>query len=240
MVAPVNDFDTRLQAESPRTIAARGGVILSATSNVVMVGANGAGTPSVVTLVATPLSLVGTVVFTTSPQVPLTIDQTGLIATLNFSDMGSSSVTVTATFTANGVTYTDSRVISQVTIGSLGYQGALDATRNNTAQGLLANRPAGSSGDFYFATDNLTLYYKSGASWVLASTVGANLSTNVSGSISDSNVSSLITVSSVAKLTSYLGTFRTGLSGARSELSDGGLKVVSSSGAIIRVGSSSL
>jgi hypothetical protein len=240
MVAPVNDFDVRLQAETVRTLAPRGGLILSATSNVVTVGAGGAGSPSIITLVATPLSLVGTVAWTTSPSVPLTIDQTGLIATLAYADMGTSSVVVTATLTANSLTYADSRTISQVSIGSLGYTGALDATRNNSAQGTLANRPTGANGDFYFATDTLTLYQKVSGSWANAATAGATLGTDVRGSISDTNVGSLVTVSSVSKLTTYLGTFKTGVSGARAELSDGGLKVVSSAGATIRIGNSSL
>lgn len=164
MAAPVNEFDTRLQAEPKRTLAPRGGLILSATANLVTV-AGGVGTPSVITLVATPLVVSGSVVFSTSPEVPLALDQTGLIATLRYADMGTSSVVVTATLTANGIPYTDSRTISQVSIGSLGYQGALDATRNNTAQGVLSARPAGSDGDFYFATDALVLYQKVAGAW---------------------------------------------------------------------------
>lgn len=164
MVAPVNEFDTRLQAETQRTLAPRGGIILSATANLVTV--NGSiGTPSVITLVATPLVVSGSVVFSTSPTVPLTIDSTGLIATLRYADMGTSSIVVTATLTSNGIPYTDTRAISQVSIGSLGYQGALNATANNSAQGLLSARPAGADGDFYFATDALVLYQKVAGAW---------------------------------------------------------------------------
>jgi hypothetical protein len=167
MVAPVNDFDTRLQAQSPRTLAPRGGVNLSTTANVVLVNGS-VGTPSVITLVATPFVVSGTLAWSTSPTVPLTIDSTGKIATLQYANMGTSSVQVTVTLTSNGLTYTDTKTVSQVAIGSLGYQGALDATRNNTAQGLLANRPTGANGDFYFATDALVLYQKVSGAWQAA------------------------------------------------------------------------
>jgi hypothetical protein len=168
MVAPVNEFDKILQAETSRTLAARGGIILSTTANTVLVDGTGAGTPSIITLKATPLVVAGSVTWATSPTVPLTIDSTGLIATLHFADMGSSSIAVTVTLVSNGLTYTDSKTVGQVRIGSLGYQGALDATRNNTAQGLLSARPAGADGDFYFATDALTLYQKLSGTWQVA------------------------------------------------------------------------
>jgi hypothetical protein len=180
MVAPVNEFDTILQAEPKRTLAPRGGIILSATPNVVTVN-GGVGTPSIVTLVASPLVVAGSVAWSTSPTVPLTFDSTGLIATLRYSDMGTGSVTVTATLTSNGLTYTDSRTISQVSIGSLGYTGALNATANNTAQGTLANRPTGGNGDFYFATDTLTLYQKVGGVWQAAGNNFTNTSQLIDG-----------------------------------------------------------
>lgn len=189
MVAPVNEFDIILQAESPRTLSASSSnLILSTTANTVFVNAAGTGSPAVIKLVATPINAVGTVVFSTAPTVPLSIDSSGLIATLLESDMGGSSVVITATLTdANGIVYVDSKTVSRVTIGSLGYTGALNATANNTAQGLLSARPTGANGDFYFATDTLTLYQKLSGVWGPAATIGANAS-NFTGTLGGDNL----------------------------------------------------
>lgn len=171
MVTPVNEIDVHLQAEPQRTLVSRngvGGIILSTTSNVVTVDGAGTGTPGIITLVATPLNNAGTVTWAASPSVQLNLDSAGLIATLHYSDMGTSSVKVTATLTTDGIPYTDSQTVTQVTIGSLGYQGALDATRNSTTRGPLAGRPTGADGDFYFATDTLVLYQKISGSWQVA------------------------------------------------------------------------
>lgn len=181
MVAPVNDIDVHLQAESPRTLAARGGIILSTTTNVVTVDGSGNPSDSVITLVASPLVVAGSVAWATNPTVPLTFDSTGLIATMQYSAMGTSSVVVTVTLTSGDATYTDKQTIKQIAIGSLGYTGALNATANSTTQGALANRPTGSDGDFYFATDTLTLYQKIGGSWVAAGNNFTNTNQLVDG-----------------------------------------------------------
>jgi hypothetical protein len=72
-----------------------------------------------------------------------------------------------------------------VTITGLGYSGALNATANATTQGILLSRPTGSNGDFYYATDNSTLYQKIAGAWVASSTVGAPSGTLVSGVAAD-------------------------------------------------------
>jgi hypothetical protein len=189
MATPVNEFDKILQAEVSRTLAAGGSaLILSTTSNYVFVDGSGGGTPSVINMVATPISVVGTVVFTTSPSVTFSVDASGKIFTMNQSAMGSSDVTVTATLTTpNGLTFSDSKTVKRVTIGSLGYTGALNATANSTTQGLLSARPTGANGDFYFATDTLTLYQKIGGAWTAASTVGANAA-NFTGTLGGDNL----------------------------------------------------
>lgn len=56
-----------------------------------------------------------------------------------------------------------------------------NATRNLVTSGTLAARPAGSNGDFYYATNTFTLYQKVSGAWVLASTVGAPSGTLVNG-----------------------------------------------------------
>ena len=56
------------------------------------------------------------------------------------------------------------------TIGTLGYTGALNATANALNFGVYASIPAGSNGDFYFATDKGILYQKIGGSWQSTST----------------------------------------------------------------------
>jgi len=55
-----------------------------------------------------------------------------------------------------------------VTITGLGYSGALDATKNVFGRGLFANRPTGSDGDLYLATDTRQLYQKVAGSWSVA------------------------------------------------------------------------
>lgn len=55
-----------------------------------------------------------------------------------------------------------------VTITGLGYNGALDATRNLFSQGVFASRPTGVDGDIYYSTDTFQLYQKISGSWVLA------------------------------------------------------------------------
>ena len=189
MATPVNEFDKILQAETSRTLASSSAaLVLSTTTNNVFVDGSGNGTPSVINMVATPIGVYGTIVFTTSPSVTFTVDSTGKILTMNQSAMGSSDVTVTATLTtATGLVFSDSKTVKRVTIGTLGYSGALNATANNTAQGLLANRPAGANGDFYFATDNLTLYQKIGGVWTASSTIGANAS-NFTGTLGGDNL----------------------------------------------------
>jgi hypothetical protein len=45
---------------------------------------------------------------------------------------------------------------------------AVGATANVVSQGVLASRPAGANGDFYYATDTTTLYQKVAGAWVAA------------------------------------------------------------------------
>jgi len=69
---------------------------------------------------------------------------------------------------------------------------ANNATRNITATGLLANRPVGANGDFYYGTDSFALYQKIAGNWVIAGTVGAPSGTLING-VAVSSVTSAIT-----------------------------------------------
>lgn len=50
------------------------------------------------------------------------------------------------------------------------FTGDLAATKNSVGQGLLSARPTGADGDFYYATDNGTLYQKMSGAWSTSST----------------------------------------------------------------------
>ena len=59
---------------------------------------------------------------------------------------------------------------------------ATGATKNVVSTGLFSARPAGADGDFYYATDTLTLYQKIAGAWVVSSTVGAQSGVNMQDS----------------------------------------------------------
>lgn len=50
------------------------------------------------------------------------------------------------------------------------FTGDLAATKNSVGQGLLSARPTGADGDFYYATDNGTLYQRISGAWTTSST----------------------------------------------------------------------
>ena len=75
---------------------------------------------------------------------------------------------------------------------------ASNATANIVTSGVLASRPTGANGDFYFATDNNTLYQKTAGAWVASATVGANIGTNVTGQITSANIASFIAANAIA------------------------------------------
>jgi hypothetical protein len=122
MATVVNDRSVRLQAESPRFFAPGDrALLLGATANIVK--SSGATlSPTSVTFVANLLNMTGTVTYTTAPTTPLTIS--GNTATLASSDLTGNSVTVTATFTKDGVTYTSAQTVVKVADGASGARGA--------------------------------------------------------------------------------------------------------------------
>jgi hypothetical protein len=137
------------------------------------------------------------------PGTQLLNDQIGIDANGRLTNTGTGSAVVgnaQITVDANGrltTTGTGSVVVdnSKITLGTLGFTGATDATRNGVSTGLLAARPTGSDGDLFFATDDNNgaglLYTKIAGAWVadpkakvlfdnLTTTVNANEAINSS------------------------------------------------------------
>lgn len=67
------------------------------------------------------------------------------------------------------------------------YTGDLAATKNAISQGTLANRPTGSNGDFYYATDTFEMFQKIGGVWAVTSN---RTSIDTSGNIQGAGASS--------------------------------------------------
>jgi hypothetical protein len=168
-------------------------------------GVTGAGRPADN---ATVGGRVGVNIFPSSGSTPLPgtqllNDQIGIDANGRLTNTGTGSAVVgnaQITVDANGrltTTGTGSVVVdnSKITLGTLGFTGATDATRNGVSTGLLAARPTGSDGDLFFATDDNNgaglLYTKIAGAWVadpkakvlfdnLTTTVNANEAINSS------------------------------------------------------------
>jgi hypothetical protein len=224
MAAFVNDRTVRLQAESPRFFAPGDRMLLlAATANIVK-NTSGTLSPTSVTFVANLLNMTGTVTFSTSPTTPLTIS--GNTATLAASDIAGNSVSVTATFTKDAVTYTSTQTVAKVSDGATGAPGTRGAGHfwvvgtswsDTVASAACPGGPV--------TNDVVTIYNNSpafimekvwtGSAWVLQANVydGSLL---VTGSVTAAKV----TTPNLAALSATIGTLRTASSGGRTEIKD--------------------
>jgi len=118
----MNDRDVLLQA-AQRSVDPRANkyLALAVTTPFFHVSPTGVPTPSTITVQATPVNIGGGTVQFSAGSVPLTV--TGNQCTINFSDMPVDSVTLVATITDLGQTYTASQVIAKVQDGAVGQPG---------------------------------------------------------------------------------------------------------------------
>lgn len=122
MATLVNDRDVLLQAAT-RDVDPRANkyLALSVTTPIFHVASNGIPTPSSITVTANAVNIGGgTVTFSTSAG---TLTGTGNSRSLAFTDMPVDSVTITASITDLGQTYTATQVISKVADGAQGAPG---------------------------------------------------------------------------------------------------------------------
>lgn len=122
MSAILNDRDALLQAAGSRATPAKDrAILLGATSNLFKV-TNGVAAPNSITLTAALLGMTGNVTFSTSPQTQLTVN--GNTAVMAAANTGTAPITVTASFTKEGVTYQASQTIVRVSDGANGTNGS--------------------------------------------------------------------------------------------------------------------
>lgn len=112
MATIVNQREVLLQATTPRmVVVSRNFITVTATTNAFSTTATGTSPSSIIVRASLSGELRGTVTWTTSPLIVPTVD--GNTATIAASSVApGTSVTVTATLTAYGQTYTNSLVIS--------------------------------------------------------------------------------------------------------------------------------
>ncbi len=124
MATIVNDRDVLIQATVPRySIPTDRAILLGTSTSVFQVPTSGSASPTTATLTATLLNLTGTVTWATSPTTTLT--GSGNTRTLAYADMVSTTVTITASFTYDGVTYEARQTVAKVLDGALGIHSAL-------------------------------------------------------------------------------------------------------------------
>jgi hypothetical protein len=115
-------FARRPQPPKPRNIAPSQGraFVLGADTPVFTVDAGGLGTPSLINLKVQLINIVGTVSWSVTGATGLTIAGDTLSATLAFSDVTASTITVQAQVNYLGVTYLASQILQKVTAGIQG------------------------------------------------------------------------------------------------------------------------
>ena len=120
-MALINDRDVLLQATVPRVLGSEGTVFLLLTSDFQSFDVNAAGvaTPSTITFEAHPFQLPQNIT-TWSVSAGATLTGTGNTRSLAFSDLTVKSATITATIVSNGVTYSESKTVSQYHEGIIG------------------------------------------------------------------------------------------------------------------------
>ncbi|QYG08046.1 hypothetical protein [Janthinobacterium sp. PAMC25594] len=128
MSVVLNDRDAMLQGTIPRNIDPSAGkaLILQADTQAFRVTETGIGSPEAIILRAQLIGIPGVVIWSATEGSELT--GTGNARSLAFTAMGASSVTVTAQISHEGVTYTQSRVISKAFDGVTGAAGSKTAT----------------------------------------------------------------------------------------------------------------
>lgn len=121
MSTVINDRDVLIES-LPRNIAPSQGraFVLGADTPVFTVDAGGLGTPSVINLKAQLINIVGTVSWSVTGATGLTVAGDSLSATLAFSAVTASTITVTAQIPYLGVTYIASQILQKVTAGIQG------------------------------------------------------------------------------------------------------------------------
>lgn len=172
-----NDRDILLQAASVRvvpvpidpsripglvdTIAATKGIKITAPSNVFQISAGGVATPSSIVLTANLTIVTGTVSWTVTSGTA-TLTGSGNSRTLTAANMVSNSVTIRASVTDAGITYSDFWTIAKTADGTNGANGAngADGQRGSiTAFGTLSNLvayPSRTSGRARWAAGSAT------------------------------------------------------------------------------------
>lgn len=169
-----NDRDILLQAATIRvvpvpidpalipglvdTIAATKGIKITAPSNVFQISTGGVATPSSILLTATLTIVTGTVSWSVTSGTA-TLTGTGNTRTLTAANMTSNSVTVRASVTSGGVTYSDFWTIAKTADGTNGSNGTDGKRGSITAFGTLSNLvayPSRASGRARWAAGSAT------------------------------------------------------------------------------------
>lgn len=159
MSTVLNDRDVLLQAAGSRATPAKDrAILMGATSNLFKV-TNGVAAPASITLTAALLGMAGNVTFSTSPQTQLTVN--GNTAVMAAANAGSAPITVTASFTKDGVTYQASQTIARVTDGANGAPGAPGSNGYDGQRGTVDVVVGANSWPADTATQNM-LFYSSG------------------------------------------------------------------------------
>ncbi len=124
MATIVNERDVMLRDALTRDNDPRAGKYLTLTASgpVFRVSTGGTPLPSSLTITALPVNITGGTV--TWGITAGTLTGTGLVRTLAFADMPVDQVTITASITDLGQTYTTTQVISKILDGSIGTRGA--------------------------------------------------------------------------------------------------------------------
>jgi hypothetical protein len=121
MATVLNDRDVLIESLPRNTAPSQGrAFLLSANTPVFTVDSGGLGSPSTISLTTQLVNLTGTVSWSVTGATGLTISGDTLSATLAFSNVTASTITVQAQITYLGVTYLASQVLQKVTQGIQG------------------------------------------------------------------------------------------------------------------------
>lgn len=156
-VVPV-PIDPSLIPGLPETIAATKGIKITAPSNVFQISAGGVAMPSSIVLTANLTIVTGTVSWTVTSGTA-TLTGSGNSRTLTAANMVSNSVTIRASVTDAGITYSDFWTIAKTADGTNGANGADGQRGSITAFGTLSNLvayPSRSSGRARWAAGSAT------------------------------------------------------------------------------------
>jgi hypothetical protein len=199
MATVINAGDVQLAATSPRLITvnlpgnvevpAVKSIKLTATNTVFKVSVAGTSNISSITITANLIQLSGTVSFTVlsgSSQ----LNVVGNNCTVNYSGMLTDSITVQATLTVGGVTYSDVIDIVKVFDGAAGVNG-LNIVLSNDSH-VIPTDSAGQNGVYAGATSTVSVYQGStddSANWAFSATGSNTTFTFVNRVITVTNLS---------------------------------------------------